>query len=258
MLKQGVILINEIKQGISNYAILYDYIENNDIDIEPSFGVFWFDGSSRPSDYQKFYSNITKDLGDNDNNRFAIFDEYFSTNVTGFKLKIKAEHLQSAPIYIKVSLLKAEQGESGVKFVWVNDPILDMNLSDSYENMFDYSNATDKEVEKMFINYPGKEDLIKHSFGIKFTIKQIVPQQNEYNACIINDCEIYTSNILEKHGISNAVEDVFVRKIDANCRNNYKIDVKLSKMYNSITLSLCLFPLEVIISFKWFSAKFIS
>lgn len=217
--------LNEIKQGISNYAILYDYIENNDIDIEPSFGVFWFDGSSRPSDYQKFYSNITKDLGDNDNNRFAIFDEYFSTNVTGFKLKIKAEHLQSAPIYIKVSLLKAEQGESGVKFVWVNDPILDMNLSDSYENMFDYSNATDKEVERMFINYPGKEDLIKHSFGIKFTIKQIVPQQNEYNACIIDDCEIYTSNILEKHGISNAVEDVFVRKIDANCRNNYKIDV---------------------------------
>ena len=91
--------------------------------------------------------------------------------------------------------------------------------------MFDYSNATDKEVEKMFINYPGKEDLIKHSFGIKFTVKQIVPQQNEYSACIIDDCEIYTSNILEKHGISDAVEDVFVRKIDANCRNNYKIDV---------------------------------
>jgi hypothetical protein len=173
----------------------------------------------------RLYKNITKDLGENENNRHAIFDEYYSTNITGVKFKINEENLQSAPIYIKISLLKAVENNNNIRFVWVNDPILDINLLDNYENIFDYSTASDREIEKSFVTYPGNEDLLRHVFGIKFTIKQIVPQQNEFNKCIIDNCEIYTSNMLDKYGISNAIEDVFIRKADANCRNNYKMEV---------------------------------
>ena len=216
---------NDLVDLLKNYGTLYDYRDDLEFDLEPSFGAIWMNNDSRASDYIEFRENITKDLGDNINNRHAIFDEYFSTNVTGVKLKIKEENLQSAPIYIKISLLKASEGENGTKFVWVNDPILDINLLDNYENIFDYSTATDREIEKSFVVYPGKEDLLKHVFGIKFTIKQIVPQQNEFNKCVIDDCEIYTSNMLDKYGISYAIEDVFIRKADANCRNNYKMEV---------------------------------
>lgn len=216
---------NDLVDLLKNYGTLYDYRDDLEFDLEPSFGAIWMNNDSRASDYIEFRENITKDLGENINNRHAIFDEYFSTNVTGVKLKIKEENLQSAPIYIKISLLKASEGENGTKFVWVNDPILDINLLDNYENIFDYSTATDREIEKSFVVYPGKEDLLKHVFGIKFTIKQIVPQQNEFNKCVIDDCEIYTSNMLDKYGISYAIEDVFIRKADANCRNNYKMEV---------------------------------
>ena len=129
---------NDLVDLLKNYGTLYDYRDDLEFDLEPSFGAIWMNNDSRASDYIEFRENITKDLGENINNRHAIFDEYFSTNVTGVKLKIKEENLQSAPIYIKISLLKASEGENGTKFVWVNDPILDINLLDNYENIFDY------------------------------------------------------------------------------------------------------------------------
>jgi hypothetical protein len=214
---------NDIKTKLEKYIRLFDY--SNEIDMEPSIAVIWKNTESIEN-YSNYNKKINANLGDNPNNRHAIFDEYYSTNITGFKLKIKNEHLSSAPVYIKVSLLKVVQDSSGAgKFAWWNDPILDLNLSDNYENVYDYSNGTNKEIEKMFVNYPDKSEMIKHSYGIKFTIKQIVPQQKQNNKCIIDNIEIYTSNILNKYGIGVSVEDTFVRKADANCRNSYQMNV---------------------------------
>ena len=68
-------------------------------------------------------------------------------------------------------------------------------------------------------------NLAKNVYGIKFVIKQIVPQNNEYNRCIIDDIRIFASNKLNQYGIPMAVEDIYVRKNDANCRNFYNMKV---------------------------------
>lgn len=203
--------------------------DTNIVESEPTMGIIWLNDKNKPSNYGAFKNNITNDSIFNEEgleNGHAIFDNYFSCNLTGVKLKIKQEHLTSAPIYIKIYLLKAENsGESNVNFKWVNDPTLDIDLRNTYENEYDYSSGADKEIVHQFISLPDDLSLTKHAFGIKFVIKQIVPQNNETNSCIIDDIKVYASNILNKYGQAMAVQDVFVRKNDANCRNFYNMKV---------------------------------
>ena len=77
---------------LEKYIRLFDY--SNEIDMEPSIAVIWKNTESIEN-YSNYNKKINANLGDNPNNRHAIFDEYYSTNITGFKLKIKNEHLQS-------------------------------------------------------------------------------------------------------------------------------------------------------------------
>lgn len=186
-------------------------------EVEPSIGAIWLDRSFTPSDFSVFNEGVPEGLDGH-----AIFDKYFSCDLTGVKLTIKQEHLTYAPVWIKVYLLKYTE-ENG--FVWVNDEILDIDLRDTYSDEYG-GNWSDKVIDKQFVMLPDNLNLTKRVFGIKFVVKQIVPQNNKFNPCIIDDIRVYASNKLNKYGQSISVDDKFVRKVDANCRNFYQIDVK--------------------------------
>ena len=223
---------NKIPNGTENSGYTNEIINDcqliynaTDIEIEPSMAVIWLSDIDKPVDFKSYNEEISMDLTDKSGH--AIFDNYFSCNLTGVKLTIDKSDLITAPIYIKIYVLKAFKSntDNTIKFEWKNDSTLDIDLRDTYKSEYDYSSAFDKEIDHQFIAMPDNLDLTKNVFGIKFVIKQIIPQNNEFNSCSIKDIKVYASNILNKYGQAIAVEDIYVRKNDANCRNFYDMKV---------------------------------
>lgn len=203
------------------------YLEkSNGVEVEPSIASIWMDTSTSPTkgDYTKFIKNSEIPEGTTGH---ALFDKFMSVNVTGARVTIRKEHLSTAPIWIKIYLLKFVEdiGDGTDGYMWINDESLDIDFRDDYSD--EYANAfADKTVDKQFIQIPGHEDLTKNVFGIKFVIKQIVPQNNKFSSCTIDDIRVFASNKLNKYGQALSVDDKFIRKADACLGDFYGIDVK--------------------------------
>ena len=217
---------NMVDNKSEDLANDFEYIFSNGLkdvtDIEPTIAAVWLTDAAKQINYSDYLENISKNIN---NERSVVFDQYYSANITSVKFTINSENIKNAPIYIKISFLKAEKDSNNrMKFVWKHNNIYDVDLRDTYKDEFDLVGSK-KEIIKDFILQPNDNDIIKHVFGIKFTIKQIMPQNDEYNKAIIDNIAIYASNVLNKYGQSLSVEDVYVRKADANCRNHYKMDV---------------------------------
>jgi hypothetical protein len=190
----------------------------------PEFGVTWYNTAIGAESAYKLIKNI--DLDERRNNRHAIFDQYNFINVTGVKLIINEDEVGSAPVKIEIRMLKVDPLTNSLK--WIHNDAFDIDLTDPdesnyYENLYSYQNSGDKVIEKQFVSREDDE-LLKHILGIKFKIVQIVPQQNTTNAARINKVQVFASNILNSVGLAKAVEDVYVRNIDAGYGNAYKIN----------------------------------
>ena len=156
-------------------------------------------------------------------NRHAVMDEYCAVNLSSIRFKISASDLKSAPIYIEIRVLKYDVNTED--FYWEADPSLDLDIRDTYESVYDSGNPGDVYVDKVFVD-DGRA-LTKDVYGVKMMIKSIVPQSETFNSCKIANIQILVSNYLNPYGLSRSVEDVYVRRADANYSTAY--DVKCSE-----------------------------
>ena len=185
------------------------------------FGVVWgvVDGINYIEDDEVYETDISSDIYSFAGNRTAVFDEYMGVNISAVKFKINEADLKSAPTRIEIKLLKYKP-EIG-KFYWFHDSAFDFDITTTYETEYDYDNPGDRYLDHIFEN-DGLNNT-NHVYGIKFKICNIVPQNNTYNACKIANIQIFCSNILNKYGTARTVEDTYIRRVDANYADAYKI-----------------------------------
>lgn len=189
-----------------------------DMDYAPMFGVIW--GSNEYiSNNIKYDNDIKADIYSLSKNRTAVFDEYMGVNISAVKFKINEADLKSAPIFIEIKLLKYNSDVG--KFYWYHDGTLDLDITTTYENQYDYDNPGDRFVEKIFEN--DGYNVTHHVYGIKFKICKIVPQNDTINSCKIANVQIFCSNVLNKYGTARSVEDVYIRRANANYADAYQI-----------------------------------
>lgn len=206
-----------------NHIKYRDYILNyindsiaNKFEIAPEFGVIWKDNLAI-GDYERYQTSIEMDLSNFINGRTCIFDEYFGVNLSAIKIKIDEKEITSAPILIKIYILKFNT--EAKRFIWVNDKILDFDITKTYETVYNYHNGGSIYVDHVFED-DGRH-LTKNVYGIKFKVMQIVPQNNTYGVCKISKIKIYASNILNSNGAAKTVDDVYVNKSDSAYENSY-------------------------------------
>lgn len=214
-------------------------IENNDINY-PQIELKWTNKISELTGslkYSTFKNDISRDVS---NENVYLTDIYGSKNVSTIEFGFKKEHIQNAPILIGIEFLVAKEeseGSDNIVLNWKHADEYDFNIVDSYKDEFDLIKVQ-KNIIKQFTPLPGdKNEYPKHCFGIRLTIKQIVPQINEKNEAIIDYIKISVSDITNKCGNSIGINDVYVRKCDANCRNYYNMDVSeyVWRLPNSIS-----------------------
>lgn len=189
-----------------------------DMDCAPIFGVIWANLSSVIED-ERYINDMEYDISYYAGNRTALLDQYYGANISAVKFKINEEDLKSAPTYIEIKLLKYDPIES--HFYWDHNGSMDLDITDTYEAKYDYDNPGDRFIEKTFINTGN--NISNHVYGIKFKIKSIVPQNQTINSCKIANVQIFGSNILNKYGTPRAVEDIYIRRADANYADAYPV-----------------------------------
>lgn len=199
----------------------YDGVLKKDAQV-PIIEIDWHSNGEMPSSYSEFKNNVNMNV---ESNNVFLSDKYGSLNVAYIDFSIKKEFIENAPILIEFEFLTAKYNEnSEFTLVWVYDEFYDFNIIDTYKDEFDLV-KNEKSFRKVFSSKADGTNLAKNCFGIRMKIKQIMPQINESNYAVINDIKVKVSNIINKYGNSSYVNDVYVRKIDANCRNHYNMDV---------------------------------
>ena len=215
-----------------NYTFYRDYInnyissvkelkENNnvDLDIAPEFGIIW-KSDLTINDPLIYKESMNYDLSKFINGRTCIFDEYFGVNLSSVRFKFDVNEISSAPIYIKIFILKYDSNKN--KFKWINDESLDFDNRYSYENDYKYTMGESIYLTKVFIN--DSTNLTKNVYGIKFRIMQIIPQSETFASCKISKIKIYASNILNPNGFSRTVQDTYVNKSESLYENSYNFN----------------------------------
>jgi len=180
-------------------------------------GVFGSNSNIMLNAFSKFKDDIKHVKRAEDFN--VLSDIYGSLNISMIEIGIKKEHLENAPIHIKASFLQPVLS-SGV-FEWMHDDAYDFDITGTYED--DFESVKD---EKYFVHQFSalSSQYNMHCFGLELEIDKIVPQTTTSGTAIIDDLKIKCSNIISD-GTSKSVNDVYVRKCDANCRNYYSMDV---------------------------------
>ena len=195
----------------------YSYLSTTfKMDICPTIGVIWGDLNLILSDIETYNENMEYKIKDEET-RHALMNQYLAVNLSSVKFKINYEDLQSAPTYIEIAVLKFN--EDIKDFEWVYDGSLDFDIRDTYDSI--YNSDSDVYYEREFIN--NERNLIKNVYGIKFIIKETVPQSKTINPCKIGNIQILVSNFLNNNGTAKSVDDVYVRRMDANYAKAYPI-----------------------------------
>lgn len=173
--------------------------------------------------YEKFRNDVS---GASEVNGVVLSDTYGSVSLSDIEISIKKEHIDSAPVHIEAWFLVAKRnGEDGsIALDWAHDEYYDFDIRETYKDEFDLVKRK-KTMHKSFPDRPDGSNLAKNCFGIKLKIRQIMPQNLDNVKAVIDDIRIYASNITNRHGNASWVNDVYVRKSDANCRNHYSMDV---------------------------------
>ena len=192
----------------------------------PAAAIIWSEFAPANLSYEEYVEKIKKI--NSQNVQTVLYDEFKSINLSAIKIVVKSDHYAAGPIQLGFKFYNVDKDAKGnCKLVWQSDECFDWSIEDTYSTLYDAMSSDSQTFVHSFVGTDTRTmNMIRNVHGIMIFIKKIGKQTDTYKPCIIDNIQIYASNLLNEYGQAYAIEDAYVKKADANCRNFYNMNVK--------------------------------